>query len=231
MVKPGEVLIFDMDGVLVDVGDSYRESIIETVRFFTGRSVSREEIQAYKNRGGWNDDWQLSRRICADLGVEVDYDTVVERFIRIFAGEARNGDGLIRNERWIARPGVLERLSERYGLGIYSGRRHWEIDLTLNRFAPAIRFDPRIAADDVQNLKPAPDGLLLAAAAKPGQTLWYIGDTVDDARCARAAGAGFIGIASPASPRYAESRALLFEENAAAVLDDINQLEEVLAAG
>jgi HAD superfamily phosphatase len=227
---PGRLLVFDMDGVLVDVADSYRETIVQTVKFFTGRAVTREEIQGYKNRGGWNDDWRLSQRLCADLGVEVDYDTVVDRFVRIFAGDARDGAGLIRNERWIARPGLLERLSESFDLGIYSGRRHWEIDLTLNRFAPGIRFDPRIAAEDVENLKPAPDGLLLAASSRPDRTLWYVGDTVDDARCARAAGVTFIGIASPASPRHEETRARLFEEGAAAVLDDINQLEEVLAA-
>ena len=31
------LLIFDMDGVLVDVTESYRQTIIETVKQFTGR--------------------------------------------------------------------------------------------------------------------------------------------------------------------------------------------------
>jgi HAD superfamily phosphatase len=58
--------------------------------------------------------------------------------------------------------------------------------------------------------------------------MWYIGDTVDDARCARAAGVPFIGIASPKSPRHAELTALFKTEKARAVLEDINQLESVL---
>ena len=34
---PSEVLVFDMDGVLVDVTESYREAIRQTVSYFTGR--------------------------------------------------------------------------------------------------------------------------------------------------------------------------------------------------
>ena len=50
-------------------------------------------------------------------------------------------------------------------------------------------------------------------------------------RAARARrGVPFIGIASPANPRYAELVAVLKAENAVAVLDDINQLETVLTA-
>lgn len=225
---PDRLLIFDMDGVLVDDSDSYRETIVRTVRFFTGREVALETIQEYKNRGGWNDDWLLAQRLCADLGVAVPYDAVVDRFVRIFAGAERDGDGLIRRERWLPRPGLLESLGQRFELGLFSGRRRWEIRLTLERFAPQVRFDPCIAADDVRNLKPAPDGLLLAAARKPGRRLLYVGDTVDDARCARAAGVAFIGIAAPAGPCAPETRARLLQEGARTVLDDVNRLESAL---
>jgi HAD superfamily phosphatase len=34
------VIVFDMDGVLVEVTQSYREAIRETVRHFTGADVS-----------------------------------------------------------------------------------------------------------------------------------------------------------------------------------------------
>lgn len=228
---PGRTLMFDVDGVLVDTSESYYETIVRTVRFFTGREVTHEQIQDYKNRGGWNDDWLLTHRLCADMGCAVDYQAVVERFVRIFAGERRDGDGLIRRERWLPRPGLLESLAGQYGLGIFSGRRHWEIDLTLKRFAPGVRFDPCIGAEDVAHLKPAPDGLQLAAARRPGHMLLYVGDTVDDAVCARAAGVPFIGVASPDGPRSRETRALLLDAGAAVVLDDVNGIEAALAAG
>jgi HAD superfamily phosphatase len=82
--------------------------------------------------------------------------------------------------------------------------------------------------EDVTELKPAPEGLLKIAAGAPGRKMWYIGDTIDDARCARAAGVPFIGIVSCTNSRRAEVTALFEAENAVAVLDDINQLESVL---
>src|ERR1700716_1197928 len=125
------VIVFDMDGVLAEVTESYRESIVQTVRYFTGKTVSRDAIQDYKNQGGWNNDWALSQKIAADLGTEVPYNTVVNVFNDIFLGE--NGDGLITRERWLPKPGLLERLAERYTLGIFTGRLRYEADITLNK--------------------------------------------------------------------------------------------------
>src|SRR5207248_8869214 len=87
------ILVFDMDGVLVDVSESYRETIQQTVAHFTGRRVTRAAIQDWKNRGGWNDDWALSAAMIRDAGIEVDYDTVVKHFQAIFHGNG--ADGLI----------------------------------------------------------------------------------------------------------------------------------------
>ena len=42
---PKPVLIFDVDGVLVDVGESYRETIARTVEHVTGVKPAREQIQ------------------------------------------------------------------------------------------------------------------------------------------------------------------------------------------
>jgi len=105
-----QILVFDMDGVLVDVTNSYRETVVLTVAHFTGKTISRELIQEYKNRGGWNNDWALSQKICADLGVEVSYGAIVEYFNHLFLGE-----GMIHRERWLPRMGCwidwLESLS------------------------------------------------------------------------------------------------------------------------
>ena len=66
MVAP-DLIVFDMDGVLVEVGQSYREAIRETVKHFTGQMVSHDLIQDFKNAGGWNNDWLLSHRLISDL--------------------------------------------------------------------------------------------------------------------------------------------------------------------
>jgi HAD superfamily phosphatase len=65
---------------------------------------------------------------------------------------------------------------------------------------------------------------LKIAALRPERKLLYVGDTVDDARCARAANVPFIGIAAPASPRREELLDLLNREGAIQVLGDINEI-------
>lgn len=214
-----DVLVFDMDGVLVDVRESYRETIVQTVRHFSGKTIARELIQDYKNSGGWNNDWALTQRILRDLGYEIDYDSVVTEFNKLFVGE--NGrEGLVCRERWVAHDGLLERLSKRFQLAIFTGRMRWEADITLGRFAQSIRFDPIICADDVTEPKPLPEGLLKIASATPGKRLLYFGDVVDDARAAKAAAVPFVGVG--------EQKAQLIEEGAIAAIDDINQVEELL---
>lgn len=220
------VIVFDMDGVLAEVTESYREAIVQTVERFTGQRIARESIQDYKNRGGWNNDWALTQKIAADLGVEIDYDTVVAKFNEIFLGV--NGNGLIERERWLPDAGLLERLGAQYALSIFTGRVRYEADITLRRFADGVQFDPIICADDVKAEKPAPDGLLAIRNRRPGLKLWYVGDTVDDARCARAAGAPFIGIAARTHTKRDELVRLFEQENAAAILENVNQIEDAL---
>jgi len=220
------LIVFDMDGVLVDVSESYRETIARTVEHFAGATVTRAQIQDYKNQGGFNDDWKLSHHIIAQHGVAVEFQSVVDYFQNQFHGNGT--DGLILRERWMARDGLFDRLAARFDFAIFTGRMRWEAEVTLKRFAPSLRFDPIIGVEDVAVPKPAPEGLLKIAAGAGGRKIWYIGDTVDDARSARAAAVPFIGIAAPDNTRRAEVASLFQAENAAAVLDDINQLESVL---
>src|ERR1700689_2753683 len=111
------LIVFDMDGVLTEVSESYREAIVQTVEHFTGQRITRDLIQDYKNRGGWNNDWALSQKIAADLGANVEYGEIVSAFNERFLGT--NGDGLIRRERWFPEEGLLDRLIGRYELAIF----------------------------------------------------------------------------------------------------------------
>jgi HAD superfamily phosphatase len=215
-----------MDGVLAEVTESYREAIVQTVEHFTGKGVARDVIQEYKNRGGWNNDWALSQQIAADLGTHVPYQTVVDYFNQIFIGH--NGSGLIQRERWLPETGFLERLAQRFGLAIFTGRLQYEADITLRRFASGLVFDPVLCADHVATGKPAPDGLLAIQQCKPGMKLWYVGDTVDDARSARAARVPFIGVAARTHSRRDEILRLFKQEEAVAVVENVNQIEAAL---
>jgi HAD superfamily hydrolase (TIGR01548 family) len=225
-----DILVFDMDGVLVEVGDSYRETICQTVEHFTGIKPTRERVQEYKNQGGWNNDWALSQKMTADLGVEVEYAEVIRHFNSLFFGNVIDGiaDGLMARERWLPRNGLLRSLAAQFQLAIFTGREEEEARMTLRRFAPDIRFSPLVAADHGVKAKPAPDGLQLIASRHPGAELWYVGDTVDDARSASAAGVPFVGVAAPEVPHRDRLLALFEEESAVFVIEDINQLPEVL---
>ena len=220
------LIVFDMDGVLAEVTESYREAIVQTVEHFTGQRIKRDMIQDYKNQGGWNNDWALSQKIASDLGIEVPYNVVVDYFNEIFIG--KNGDGLIQREQWFPEPGLLERLRNRFGLAIFTGRLQYEAEITLKRFAPECSFDPLLCADHVTRSKPDPEGLLAIQGRHPGRKLWYVGDTVDDARSARAAGVPFIGIAARNHSRRDEILRLFKEEQAAAVLENVNEIERAL---
>lgn len=224
MSKP--MLVFDMDGVLVEVTESYRETIARTVEHFTGAQPARQRIQEYKNAGGWNDDWRLSHHMVREAGVDAAFDDVKEHFQKLLHGDGT--DGLMLREQWVARPGALEKLNEQFRFALFTGRPKWEAELTLKRFAPDLVFDPIVGMDEVENRKPAPDGLLRILQRE--RELLYIGDTVDDARCARAAGVRFIGIAAPSNPFYVDLVFLFQAESAFAIVDDINYLEEVFAS-
>jgi HAD superfamily phosphatase len=221
-----DLIVFDMDGVLTEVSESYREAIVETVEHFTGQRITRDLIQEYKNRGGWNNDWALSQRIAEDLGSKIAYEKIVQRFNEIFLGI--NGDGLIQREGWFPKTGLLKRLTERHALAIFTGRMRYEADISLRRFAAEVSFDPIICSDDVIQGKPAPEGLHAIQKKRPGCKMLYVGDTVDDARCARAAGVPFAGIAAENHSRRGDLIGLFEAERAIAILENINEIESVL---
>ena len=65
-----DILIFDMDGVLIDVSRSYRKTIQRTVQIYLEKClgfqknkedwVTDEEISLFKSAGGFNNDWDLT---------------------------------------------------------------------------------------------------------------------------------------------------------------------------
>src|SRR6202040_562848 len=78
------LIIFDVDGVLVDVRGSFHRSIIDTVRHFTGKRVTYADIQQWKRRTGYNDDWRLTTDWVTELGHPVEYAEVKREFQKIY---------------------------------------------------------------------------------------------------------------------------------------------------
>jgi HAD superfamily phosphatase len=53
-------VVFDVDGVLIDVADSYRRAVVESVERVHGGTLDREDLQLFKDAGGFNNDWTLT---------------------------------------------------------------------------------------------------------------------------------------------------------------------------
>ena len=225
-MSAGDLLIFDMDGVLVDVTESYREAIRETVKRFTGVIVAVETIQEYKMQVGWNDDWALSYQLIRNAGMDVPFDLVVDYFQQVFRGDT-GYSGLIKHETWIPHDGLLDRLRKQHRMAIFTGRFREEARVTLDRFAPDT-FETVVGTDQLKNGKPHPEGLLWICASVPHGRVFYMGDTADDATSAKDAGVPFIGIVGPDTPRRNESVTALQQLSAVTVLRSINELEAAL---
>ncbi|WP_424000629.1 TIGR01548 family HAD-type hydrolase [Haloarcula salina] len=83
-----DAVVLDIDGVLVDVADSYRRAIVESVDRVYGDTIEKAAIQRFKDAGGFNNDWELTyaaallvlaRRESAVSDVAAFTDAIAER--------------------------------------------------------------------------------------------------------------------------------------------------------
>jgi phosphoglycolate phosphatase-like HAD superfamily hydrolase len=80
-------VLYDMDGVLASVGDSYRESIILTAARF-GAIITAEDITVEKKNGNANNDWILSKKLIESKkpGCMITIEEVTAVFEDIYQG-------------------------------------------------------------------------------------------------------------------------------------------------
>lgn len=223
---PPEALIFDMDGVLVDVSESYRRAIEQTVYFFTGKPVSAAEIQKWKLRPEMNNDWDAAAAICRSRNRNVPRLEIISVFQEFCLG--KNGrPGLLRSERWLPPPSVLNRLAARYRLAIVTGRPGRDARRSLRRFGTGRFFETVIALEDCgRRPKPDPYGLRLARQRLHIRRGVYFGDSPADMAAARADDMPAIAVLPPGCPdsnewrkRMAEAGASRFAENLETALE------------
>jgi HAD superfamily phosphatase len=225
-----ELIIFDVDGVLVDVRESYQRTVLETVKKLTGKRVSRRELHEWKNQPGFNDDWTLTHAWTQKLGSELSFEEVKREFEKMYWGDG-NGSGNVARERWLLTPAQLRRLSQRVELAIFTGRTQEELGHTLERFDTRKFFARVVTVEDVRKPKPDPEGLLQILRGRPPEAALYIGDNVDDALAARAAGVMFAGVLPRGSEERRIRAARLREFGARTIFGEVRELERWMGRG
>src|SRR5206468_10393506 len=101
--------------------------------------------------------------------------------------------GEVRNDEILVRPRRIDDWADRVELIVFLGRTRQEFSFTFDRWPATKYFRTIITMDDARK-KPRPDGLQIILGARDPRTALYVGDNIDDALAARAAGVPFLAI-------------------------------------
>lgn len=192
------IVVFDIDGVVRDVGGSYRRAIADTVEHYTSGVYrpSPVEIDQLKSEGTWNNDWEASQELVyryfeaqgqTRSQVALDYNTLVDFFQSRYRGpDPENWTGYICTEPLLLQPSYLESLTAG-GIpwGFFSGATRGSANYVLKRRL-GLQTPVLIAMEDAPG-KPDPTGLLATVDQLEQQyqinskiPVIYVGDTVAD---------------------------------------------------
>lgn len=178
------VVLFDLDGTLIDSGRIILASMQHAVRTVLGREIPPEELGLTIGGQGILAQMRALDADHADELVEVykEHNDALHETLEAF-------DELLA---------VLPQLkAEGRRLGIVTAKRHRTVALALERFPPlASEFDVVVAHEDTARHKPDPDPVLHAIArfgVDPSQAA-YVGDSPFDIQAAKAAGAFAVAV-------------------------------------
>ena len=206
--KP-EIIGFDMDGVLIDTSKSYDQCIMETVSYFTKKSINTDNISELRSKGGFNNDWDLTQELIKGLGFAIALDEIIAKFQEYYQTYKNNEINLLQTNKLF---------NNNYTTAIITGRPKPEANDGIKQLN--ISPDYIISADDVSQQKPSPEGINWLKNETKKSRMWFCGDTVDDMQAGLASNCLCIGIGTDAENLYAAGADI--------VLENINQLEELL---
>jgi HAD superfamily phosphatase len=197
-----QALLLDMDGVLAEVSQSYRQAIVDTARHF-GVAVTHEDIDRQKLAGNANNDWQLTHRLIKDGltdGIAAPtLEAVTAQFETLYQGVGAT-PGLCELETLLTPKGLLRELHRRLpkGLAVVTGRPRKDCVKFLATHGIEDLFPVQICMEDCPP-KPSPEPILLAlkALGVSAEHAAMVGDTVDDIIAGRKAGTVAYGVLTP----------------------------------
>jgi HAD superfamily hydrolase (TIGR01548 family) len=223
------ILIFDVDGVLIDVRDTYWRSALQTVRHLSGKRVTYAQLHQWKSKPGHNDDWRMTSNWVTALGKPTTYDQARVAFERFYWG-TKEQPGNVRNEKFVVTPRQIELWAQRFELNLFTGRTRKEFAFTFDHWSHTAHFRKIVTMDDVKNGKPHPEGLLAIVDGRDPSTAIYVGDNVDDALAARDARVPFLAILPRGAHNYRQRAANFKKLGAMALLHRATDLNRWLRA-
>jgi len=192
------LILFDIDGVIRDVTNSYRLSVQKTVLKYCNWEPSTHDIDVLKNEGIWNNDWDLTLELIKrfinknKLSLELpSRDKVINNFEKLYFGCNPNQSymewsGFIKNEKLLVNKNFFDFLNRnKIKWGFVSGAELPSAKFILeNRLG--LNNPPLIAMNDAPD-KPNPEGFLRLANKLLEEDFGpncppvaYVGDTIAD---------------------------------------------------
>ena len=190
------IVVFDIDGVVRDVGGSYRRALADTVEHFTAGAYrpTQADIDQLKSEGIWNNDWEASQELIYRYfeaqgqlrsRLQLDYQAIVAFFQSRYRGpDPQIWTGYVCHEPLLLQPSYLEQLTTA-GIpwGFFSGATRAEVAYVLERRL-GLQSPVVMAMEDAPG-KPDPTGLLATVRQLEQQVdsstpVLYVGDTVAD---------------------------------------------------
>ena len=192
------IVVFDIDGVIRDVGNSYRRALADTVLEFTNGAYrpTAIEIDKLKGEGIWNNDWEGSQELIyryfesqgqSRSELKLDYERIVAYFQTKYRGtDPVNWNGYIRDEPLLASLEYFTSLTTaNIPWGFFSGATRGSAGYILERRL-GLNSSVLVAMEDAPG-KPDPTGLFMVVAKLGMQygnledrSILYVGDTVAD---------------------------------------------------
>jgi pyrophosphatase PpaX len=207
------VVLFDLDGTVVDSGSIILASMRHATREVLGQEFEdRELLQAVGGPG-------------LEAQMAVFAPDRVEELVRVY--RAHNEPLHDELEACLGMEDVLVKLHEEgRRLGVVTAKRRATVELAFARVPLAHLFETVVGGDETLRHKPDPEPLLLAAQRLrvAPEDCAYVGDSPFDMRAARAAGMFSVGV----TWGRIHDRSLLEAEKPDAIVDSAEELLEHL---